>query len=353
MRILYGVQTTGNGHISRSREIVRYLKASGHDVHVILSGRKVGELSEMELFEPYDVFRGLTIHASHGRIKYLETAADLDLLTFYRDIHRYDAAGFDLVITDFEPISARIARRCRIPSIGMGHQYAFCYDIPMDGQNILTLWLIRHFARTDIRIGFHWHHFNHPVLPPVIPSFLTSGTDIVKNKIVVYLPFEDPPSVKALLRRLETHQFYIYGGRGEPYNDGNLCCRPFSRMGFLDDLMSCEGVICNAGFQLPSEVLHLGKKLLVRPLSGQMEQESNALAITQLNLGRVMDCLDREVIARWLACSDATQIRFPNVAEMLADWIGSGCWRDGDVARFAQSVWQQAEITPPSELSCP
>lgn len=347
MRILYGVQTTGNGHISRSREIIRYLKTFGHDVHVLLSGRKVCELKEMEWFEPYDVFRGLTIHASHGRIQYLKTAAELDLIQFFRDIHQYDASGYDLVITDFEPLSARIAQRYHLPSIGMGHQYAFSYNIPMAGHNPFTLWLIRHFARTDMRIGFHWHHFNHPILPPVIPGCLTSSAKMIKNKIVVYLPFEDAASVKTLLRRLNTHQFYIYGGGETPLDDGNLCCRPFSRMGFLQDLMNCEGVICNAGFQLPSEVLHLGKKLLVRPLPGQMEQVSNALALNHLHLGRVMTVLNEDIIASWLKQDDARQIRFPNVAEMLAGWIGDGGWKENSLDDFVRSVWDRAEFKVP------
>ncbi len=38
--------------------------------------------------------------------------------------------GLDLVITDFEPISARVARRHRVPAIGIGHQYAFVFRIP-------------------------------------------------------------------------------------------------------------------------------------------------------------------------------------------------------------------------------
>lgn len=348
MRILYGVQTTGNGHISRSREIIRYLKMFGHDVHVLLSGRKQSELSEMELFEPFDVFRGLTLHTSHGKIHYLKTAADLNLIRFMRDINHYDAFGFDLVITDFEPLSARIARHHGIPSIGMGHQYAFCYDIPMAGENPLSLWLIRNFAPTDVRIGFHWAHFNHPILPPVVPHFLIDSSDVIKNKIVVYLPFEDPSSVRALLRNLGTHRFYIYGGHGESCDDGNLCARPFSRMGFLNDLADCEGVICNAGFQLPSEVLHLGKKLLVRPLGGQMEQVSNALALRKLNLGSVMDCLDIDIIAKWLYRRDSTRIRFPNVAELLAGWVGNGNRQQEDFAAFVHSVWQQAEMVAPN-----
>ena len=36
MKILYGVQATGNGHISRSREVIRNLKNMGQDVQVYL-----------------------------------------------------------------------------------------------------------------------------------------------------------------------------------------------------------------------------------------------------------------------------------------------------------------------------
>lgn len=46
-----------------------------------------------------------------------------------------------------------------------------------------------------------------------------------------------------------------------------------------DDLTDCSGVIANAGFARSSESLYLGKKLLVKPLEGQLEQESNGLAL--------------------------------------------------------------------------
>ena len=38
MRILYGVQTTGRGHLTRARPMVAALKARGHDVHILFSG---------------------------------------------------------------------------------------------------------------------------------------------------------------------------------------------------------------------------------------------------------------------------------------------------------------------------
>ncbi len=79
MKILYGVQATGNGHISRSREVIRNLKNLGHDVRVILSGRDPSLLWDMEVFEPFDAFRGLTFITARGEVKYFATACNLVL----------------------------------------------------------------------------------------------------------------------------------------------------------------------------------------------------------------------------------------------------------------------------------
>ena len=38
MKILYGIQLTGNGHISRSTIIINKLKSLGHQVDIITSG---------------------------------------------------------------------------------------------------------------------------------------------------------------------------------------------------------------------------------------------------------------------------------------------------------------------------
>ena len=169
MKILYGVQTTGNGHISRSREVIRELKKLGHEVQVLFSGRKPAMQSDLEEFEPYQEFKGLTFCTHRGQLSYFKTALSLNFCQLYRDIASFDDSGYDLVITDFEPISARIARRKSLPSFGVGHQYAFIHDIPMSGSNPMTRFVIKNFAPVDYPVGLHWHHFSQPILPPIVP----------------------------------------------------------------------------------------------------------------------------------------------------------------------------------------
>jgi uncharacterized protein (TIGR00661 family) len=341
MKILYGVQATGNGHICRSREVIRNLKRHGHDVHVLFSGRVPGLVRELDIFEPYTVRRGLTFITRKGRIEYLKTAAQLNFPEFLRDIRSFDVSGFDLVITDFEPILARIAKRHGIPSIGIGHQYAFMYDIPMAKGNPLGLFILRNFAPADYMIGLHWHHFDRPILPPIVPYHFENHRRIEKKKILVYLPFEELDEIENNLREFDTHHFHIYHGSCRQLEDkGNLHFRPFSREGFLRDLCECGGVICSAGFELPSEALHLGKRLLAKPLSGQIEQESNALALGQLGLATVSDKINVKLVRDWLnGAGDSAEkpANYTDVAGYLAEWIGGRRW--DDVSGLVRSAW--------------
>jgi uncharacterized protein (TIGR00661 family) len=337
MNILYGVQATGNGHISRSREVVRNLKEMGHKVTTVLSGRDPSLLWDMEDFEPFITFRGLTFSTNRGKLQYAKTALNLRLFEYLKDARSFDASGYDLVITDFEPVSARIAKLSGIPSMGIGHQYAFPYDIPMTGATPLALFVIKNFAPAKHCLGLHWHHFNQPILPPIVPRMNHKDTPILENKILVYLPFEELQDIKSLLIPFSSHDFYIYHKEVTPGKERNLFLRPYSREGFLTDLMECNGVITNAGFELASESLHIGKRLLAKPLAGQMEQASNAMAIDLLKLGMTMKILDRSIISAFLKSASPAPMGYPNVAAMIAHWIGRGKW--GDTDRLVDEAW--------------
>ena len=326
MNILYGVQATGNGHISRSREIVRCLKGLGHKVLTILSGRDPALLWDMDDFKPFKNYKGLTFVTKRGKIQYLSTAMRLNFYQFIKDIRSFDATEYDLVITDFEPISSRIAKRNNIPLIGIGHQYAFLYNIPTVGANPMANFIIKNFAPAEYSIGLHWHHFNQPILPPVIPRFKNSDDKIIENKIVVYLPFEELEDIKALIRPFKEYSFFVYHRLDRGLVEENITLCPYSRSGFLRDLLECNGVITNAGFELVSEALNLGKKLLIKPLAGQMEQLSNASVIKDLGLGRVMDKLDGKHVEQLLKNSRANPVEYPYVAGMIAEYIEKGDW---------------------------
>ena len=54
---------------------------------------------------------------------------------------------------------------------------------------------MKHFAPVSRGVGLHWHHFDHPILPPIVDVEADDDRYIDRSKVVVYLPFEDPKQI--------------------------------------------------------------------------------------------------------------------------------------------------------------
>lgn len=341
MKILFGIQGTGNGHVSRSTLIIKALLQKGADIDVIFSGCTRDKVYDRAVIKDPAFYEGFTFTTRNGAINYLSTIKNLSLLKFARDVINFDTRSYDLVITDFEPVSSMIARKNRLPSIGIGHQYAFLHDIPMDRSNPVSLFIIEKFAPADFSIGLHWHHFNQPIVPPIVPQFAIKNCMTDEKLILVYLPFESRDNIKSLLTSFKEYKFAVYFGDKRItaiQEEGNILWHPFSKTDFYENLKKCSGVITNAGFELPSEAIFLGKKLLVKPLFGQFEQVSNAMALDMLNLGMKMETLKKASIEKWLEKGRSIPKTFPDVADKVAGWIIKGEWTQ--TGKLVRETWQ-------------
>ena len=326
MKIFYGCQATGNGHITRARAMAPKLRQAGIHVDYLFTGRPWDQLFEMDVFGDYQWRQGLTFSTKAGHIQYIKTARQTHALTFVRDVRALDLTGYDAVICDFEPVTGWAAKLQGVKTIGLGHQYAFAYEIPKAGADFFGEKILTHFAPATVGLGVHWHHFHHPILPPIIETDADTAA-VQADKIIVYLPFEDVDHVIALLKRYRAYQFYVYSPtmpKHQHDETGHIHVRHLSRAGFQNDFSNAAGVICNSGFELSSEALFTGKKLLVKPLHGQMEQLSNALALEVLQLGQVMQTLDPATIETWLEQSRAVHVKYPDVAQRITDWLLRG-----------------------------
>ncbi len=340
MRILFGVQGTGNGHITRARALSTELKNAGIEVDYIFSGRPASEYFNMEPFGSYKTYRGLTFATNNGQIQYLKTAITNNILNLRYEIKSLDVHDYDLIITDFEPVSAWAARLQNLPSLGIGHQYAFDYNIPVEGSNWMAKSIMKHFAPATVSLGVHWYHFDNPVLPPIIEAPIEHAR-VQPRKILVYLPFENIKPICAWLEAEKDFEFYIYHHLTEPEEHGHLHLRPLSREKFQADLASCEGVITNSGFELAGETIQYGKKILTKPLHGQMEQISNAAALRILKRADVISTLNPAVLKAWLKKTNPDPIRYPNVAREIVKWIASG--QQESLESLSQRLWKSCE----------
>lgn len=342
MKILYGVQATGQGHISRARAMAEALSHYPVEVDWLFSGREREKLFDMEPFGNFLHRRGLTFATRNGRIHHLRTAIENNAPQFLRDVWQLSVLDYDLVVTDFEPVTAWAGRLRGVNTIGIGHQYAFGGNAPAAGDHWLSRFIMRNFAPVKTGLGLHWHGYDSHTLPPI----LDLGHSQVREgeHFLVYLPFEDQSRVTAWLNGHSDYRFVQYAPGLPKQQSGNVRLHPTSITAFKQDLHSCRGVICNSGFELISECLQLGKPALTKPLAGQTEQLSNALALTELGYATAMEDLDDMRLASWLRHTPrAPEIHYADVAAGLAEWLNNGCREPASL--LSERLWQRS-MTP-------
>lgn len=341
MKILYGVQGTGNGHISRARIMAKYFAARADvEVDFLFSGRAPSGYFDMDVFADYTTKRGVSFCVQDGEVDVFGTLKKAGIKQLWRDIRCLDLSQYDLVLNDFEPISAWAAKLQGVTSISISHQASFYYPIPKHGDTWADKMILKCFAPCNINMGVHWHHFGHSIMPPFIEE---SPVDTPRGGYyLVYLPFEDPGQIKAMLSPISEHQFVCYHPSiSANHIEGNLSwCKP-SKAAFKDSLQHCDGVIANAGFELSSESLKLGKSLLLKPLIGQFEQASNVLTLQHMGLCDELKCLDSDAIEAWLEgdLKSRESVFYPADPTPLIDWLLAGDWHS--TAKICDALWQQ------------
>ncbi|GIU52023.1 MJ1255/VC2487 family glycosyltransferase [Shewanella sp. KT0246] len=341
MKILYGVQGTGNGHISRARVMAKSLSKTDIEVDFLFSGRNEDQYFDMECFGDYQVRKGMSFITEGGRVNLTKTVKRNVTSPILSEVQQMDLADYDLVLNDFEPVTAWAAKKQGVTSISISHQAALQYPVPKQGMSWFDEILLNNFAPTDIKLGCHWHHFGFPILPPFVEVEPNGGDH--SHQILVYLPFENADAIAKFLSPFNDYQFFVYHA-DKPTLDlpEHINWFGFNRVGFKKHMSQCGGVIGNAGFELASEAMTLGKKLLVKPLLGQFEQSSNVAALELLAAAQSMEKLDGLILNRWLKSASPKAIKYPQVGDALVKWLKQGDWHQHQV--LCNDLWSQVEL---------
>lgn len=355
MRILYGVQASGHSHIRRARLMAKALSRQDLHVDFFLSRGAPEYWVDMAAFGDDHLCANPSLSplfgggANSSGTTLLNGATLLNgttvvrggMLGRLRNIHALELSGYDLVLNDFEPISAWAAKRQGVPSIGISHQAAWMHPVPKQGGHWWNELRLHYFAPVDIALGCHWHHFGCALLPPLVDVAACSCE--YPHQILVYLPSEDADEIARFLTAFKDYQFLVYHPV-QPVRPiaAHINWHSLNHDGFKQHLACCGGVISHGGFELASEALTLGKKLLVKPVRGQFEQQSNAAALALMAAAESMAHLDEAVLKRWLRAASPRPIAYPSVATALADWIQAGDWQRSQL--LCAQLWQQVSL---------
>jgi uncharacterized protein (TIGR00661 family) len=315
MKILYGIQGTGHGHISRAREILPLLSEQA-DIDVLLSGYNCNmTLEDIQITQK----RGISLaYDSNGSVSYLQTAMKIQPVTFLQDVNSLNVSDYDLVISDYEPITAWASLNAKVLSVGLSHQAAFLSEKSPrpKKKSLISEQILKHFAPCNRPVGFHFQRYDSFVLPPIIRKDVRELEVKNENHITVYLPAFDHETLVSIFSHCKQVDWHLFSPNcNNPYQKENVKVFPVGNKPFLESLKNSLGVVTSAGFETCAETMFLGKKLLVIPIKNQYEQLCNAAALQKMGV-HVFKNLNADIkdkIIHWI--NDAPIVELSEAAD--------------------------------------
>lgn len=323
LKVLYGVQATGNGHMSRCMEFYPYLSKYA-EVDVLLSGIQ-GDL-ELPFPVKYRYYGWSYVFGKKGGVDIWKTTKSLKPYRLIRDIFSLDLSGYDLIVNDFEPISAYASkwRFKDIECVSLSHQAAFFSNkIPRPKRKgYFAESIFKYFAPSERKIGFHFQAYDDEVYTPVIRQEIRN-LDLVYDdrEVLVYLPSFASQVLIDRLKGMDGYQFRIFSKHeNQEAHLGHIHIYPVDKTNWMTMLKRTSYAIMGAGFQGVSEMLFLRKKILAIPMLAQYEQECNAQALADMGvhiLGSVGADFT-EKVRDWLQNAKVVEVDYPNHTDQLA-----------------------------------
>ncbi len=324
MRILYGVVGEGMGHALRSRVVLDFLLAEGHEVLVVVSGRAHHFL--LKRFEgraniQIAEIHGLTLQYGDNALNLTDSvlsnlsqmpAGILKNIEAYRQVveTRFEP---EVVITDFESWAHLYGLRHNLPVISIDNMQIInrCKHDPaiVGKKKSLDFRIAKLAVKVKIPRAYHYlvTSFFFPkvkkkrttLIPPILRDEVLAARREPGKHVLVYQTSSSNTELVPTLQQLPA-EFRVYGmGREGVERNVTLC--PFSESKFLKDLATSRAVISGGGFTLLGEALHLRIPILSVPVGGQFEQMMNARYIAANGFGATIDKIDAQAVESFLA----------------------------------------------------
>ncbi|SEO03215.1 conserved hypothetical protein [bacterium A37T11] len=323
MKILYAVQGTGNGHLSRAMDVIPCLQKRAQ-TDILVSGIQ----ADLEL--PFEVkyrMRGLSfIFGKKGGVDLWRTFLSSRTRKLVREINQLPVDKYDLVINDFEPVSAWACHLKDLPCVGLSHQNAVLDPTSPKPEESDTLgkFILKNYAPSTAHYGFHFKSYSSRIFTPVIRQQVREQKLENLGHFTVYLPsYDDTRLFKQLLRFPQVEWQVFSKHNRAAFRIRNVRIQPIHNESFIKSMATSAGVLCGAGFETPAEALFMKKKLMVIPMKNQFEQHLNAAALIEMGVPSIkkLKPKNEEIIAEWIGKEQIIPVDFPNQTQEIIDRI--------------------------------
>jgi uncharacterized protein (TIGR00661 family) len=243
---------------------------------------------------------------------------------FIKEINELPIDDYDVVINDFEPVSAWACYLKNKPCIGLSHQAAVLHELAPkpDETDTIGRLILKNYAPVTANYGFHFNAFGDRMFTPVIRQQVREQVTANKGHYTVYLPaYDDKRLIKRLseFKNVEWDVFSKHNKKTTRHK--NITIQPINNEAFIKSMAQSAGVLCGGGFETPAEALFMKKKLLVIPMKNQYEQQLNAAALKQMGVPVIKSLKPKhnDTILEWLNNGQPIRVDYPdNTQQILA-----------------------------------
>lgn len=335
-KILVGICGISYGHLNRQKVVIEHLQKDGHKIQIFTFGtgpdyckNYFPQIPYHNVWVPWIVCNSTGVNFNETANKPFNTNQD-SIRQNYACMEKleslFDNKKADLVISDYEPISAQYAYARDIKLITLDQQSKFIY-LPYEEIHGLSSFEEKYrlklfFPSTYRRIACSF--FDIPQLKDapitIVPSFLKTSIERIKkernknttvNTILIYqssmLPFhQDPQNICKVLAGFPSFKFYIFSPKHEIFQAlierqsyTNIYSSELGSYAFEQILAQAKGVITTGGHNFLSELMYLEIPAYVTPLR-VFEQQKSAKVIAEKDFGIFEETITYEYLKKFL-----------------------------------------------------
>ena len=294
MKILFGVQTEGNGHITQAIATKQYLQSQGIEVTTAFAAKKKRGLSKYFTDEfnviDYDGFD--FVFDNVGRVVIWKTIVKNTfelprlIVSFIKICVIIQKEKPDAIFNYYEPLVGLTALFFKnIKYVSFGHQYAMDSVIypRINGYIVQKLFLSIINKITSIRakiVALSYYEFNDTTMivsPPILRAESYSISDKKEDFVLVYLMNEDMlPQLISQAKKYPDINIQCFTKLTKQYDElPNLKLFNLDGKLFQEKMKVCKSVVCSGGFETSAEAIYQNKPLLMIPMPNHYEQHAN------------------------------------------------------------------------------
>ncbi len=324
MKVLYAIQGTGNGHLSRARDVIPILQKKRVDLDILVSG------TQADIKIPYPIkyqLKGWSfIFGKKGGVDMWRTYLKTNSVRLQKEIKSIPVSDYDLIINDFEPVSAWACKQKHMECISLSHQAAVLSPKAPQPKKIdrFGKFILRKYAPTTKQYGLHFKNYDENTFTPIIRQDIRNMTRTTGNHYTVYLPSYSDEKILNVLSKIKQVEWEVFSKHAD--NDffwRNIAIRRINNEAFIRSMASSKGVLCGAGFETPAEALHMGKKLMAIPMKGQYEQQCNAAALMEMGVPVIKSLKTKHLdkVKHWVESNKKVDLYYPDITESIIDQL--------------------------------